>query len=296
MKFAHLIVAAGAASLFALAPAQVARGQHAAAPAAKATIPAAPFSSTRISVKVEGNGPDVILIPGLTASRDMWRGTVAAIPGYRYHLVQVNGFAGHKAGGNSSGSVVQPVAEEIARYIRHQRLSKPALIGHSMGGTLAMMVAARQPQSVGKIMVVDMLPQPAGLFGSSASGLGALADSLAATPNGRRLIGALIGQFGADEPGRQSDPDVVAQASHDLARTDLGPELPKIAAPMTVLFASPGANYPEHGHIVQNYRASYAGAKTARLRPIPESGHMIMFDQPVRFRAEVKAFLAISRE
>jgi pimeloyl-ACP methyl ester carboxylesterase len=61
---------------------------------------------------------------------------------------------------------------------------------------------------------------------------------------------------------------------------------------MTVLFASPGPKHPEHAGIVQNYRASYAGAKTARLRPIPESGHMIMFDQPARFRAEVKEFLA----
>src|SRR3546814_4654879 len=43
------------------------------------------FASSRISVVVQGSGPDVVLIPGLTASRDMWQGTVAAMPGYRYH-------------------------------------------------------------------------------------------------------------------------------------------------------------------------------------------------------------------
>ena len=284
VKFRHFILAAGAA--FALAPAQIAAGQQAAAP-----VVAAPFVSDRISVAVQGSGPDVILIPGLTASRDMWKGTVGAVPGYRYHLVQVNGFAGTKAGANAAGAVVQPVANEIARYIRHQRLQKPALIGHSMGGTISMMIAARQPQLVGKVMVVDMLPQPVGLFGGTASGLGALADRIASTRNGKRLIGALVGTFGSNA-ARQSDPDVVAQASHDLARTDLTPELPKIAAPMTVLFASPAAASPDYARIVQEYRSAYSGARTTKLRPIPESGHMIMFHQPARFRAEVKAFLA----
>jgi pimeloyl-ACP methyl ester carboxylesterase len=240
---------------------------------------------------VQGSGPDVILIPGLTSPREVWKGTVAAVPGYRYHLVQVNGFAGTKPGANARGPVVEPVAKEIARYIQQQRLQKPALIGHSMGGTVSMMIAARQPQLAGKVMVVDMLPQPAGLFGGNASGLASLADRIAATPNGKRLIGALVGTFGS-EAARKSDPDVVAQASHDLARTNLTAELPKIAAPMTVLFASPATASPEHARIVQEYRTAYAGARTARLRSIPESGHMIMFNQPARFRAEVKEFLA----
>ena len=284
MKFRSVFLAI--AALLAWPPAQIAAGGQpvAAAPA--------PFESRRISVTVEGSGPDVILIPGLTASRDMWRGTVAALPGYRYHLVQVNGFAGTRAGANASGPVVGPVADEIARYIRQQRLQRPALIGHSMGGTLSMMVAARNPGLVGRLMVVDMLPQPVGLFGGTKSGLGALAERLGATPEGRRLMGALVSRFGADVPGRQSDPDVVARASHDLARTDLAPELPRIAVPMTVLFASPAESSPDHARAVQHYRAAYSGAATARLRPVPDSGHMIMFDQPARFRAEVKAFLA----
>jgi len=283
MKFRHLILAAGAA--LTLAPAQISAGQQ-----ATTAVAPAPFTSGRISVVVQGSGPDVILIPGLTSPREVWKGTVAAVLGYRYHLVQVNGFAGTKAGANATGPVVEPLAREIARYIQQQRLQKPALIGHSMGGTLSMMVAARQPQLVGKVMVVDMLPQPVGLFGGTSSGLGALADRIAASPSGKRLIGALVGTFGADG-GRQSDPDVVAQASHELARIDLTPELPRIAARMTVLFASPAVASPDHARIVQEYRAAYAGARTAKLRPIPESGHMIMHHQPARFRAEMKEFL-----
>ncbi|HWH23198.1 MAG TPA: alpha/beta hydrolase [Allosphingosinicella sp.] len=287
-------MAAAAASFASLAPTELGPAQHASKIVEK---PAAePFVSQRISVMVQGSGPDVILIPGLTASRDMWKGTVAALPGYRYHLVQVNGFAGTKAAANAEGPLVDPLASEIARYIRHNGLKSPALVGHSMGGTLAMKVAARHPEIVGRVMVVDMLPQPAGLFGGNASIIAPIATSLrnalTGTQAGRRLLTNLINGYGADNGNRESDPDVVARAMHELALTDLAPELPKIGVPMTVLFASPAAGTPEHARIAANYRSAYAGAKGAKLKAVPDSGHMIMYDQPERFRAELKAFLA----
>ena len=55
---------------------------------------APPFRPTRFTVEVTGEGPDVLLIPGLTTGREVWRATVASAPGYRYHLLQVAGFAG----------------------------------------------------------------------------------------------------------------------------------------------------------------------------------------------------------
>src|SRR3569623_363961 len=137
---------------------------------------AAAFAPTRFAVEVIGSGPDVILIPGLTASKNVWRPAVAAVPGYRYHIIQVAGFAGAPARGNEQGAVVAPLADEIARYIAANRLDHPAVVGHSMGGTLALMIAARYPARVGKVMVVDMLPQPAELLGASASGIRGFAD------------------------------------------------------------------------------------------------------------------------
>jgi N-formylmaleamate deformylase len=250
-----------------------------------------PFAPTRFSVVVQGSGPDVILIPGLTGSRDVWKGSIAAVPGYRYHLLQVAGFANTPPRGNARGNVVAPLAEEVARYIRSRGLSRPAIVGHSMGGTVAMMVAARHPGLVGKVMVVDMLPQPAGIVGGDAAGLRGLADSLrdlSTTPGGRRLVESAIRLFGNPESG--ADPDVTARATHELALTDLTPELPRIVAPLTVVYASldPSRRALDDAR----YRAAYRGKRGARLVRIDNSGHMIMYDQPTRFRSELKAFLA----
>ena len=281
MNRRHFLVSALALGLAACAP---------------SALEAAPFQPKRFSVVVKGAGPDVILIPGLTASRDIWSGTVAAMPGYRYHLVQVSGFAGSPSGGNASGNVVAPVAEEISRYIAANKLQRPAIVGHSMGGTVAIMVAARHPGRVGKAMVVDMLPQPAGLVGSSASGVRGIAESLrglSATPGGRRLVESVIGMLsGSAKVDSRSDPDVVARATHELALTDLTPELPKITAPLTVVYATPArSDYVDPADITRQYRLAYTGARTAKLVPIANSGHMIMYEQPRAFYAAFESFL-----
>ncbi|HEX8526664.1 alpha/beta fold hydrolase [Allosphingosinicella sp.] len=250
--------------------------------------PARPFEPTRFSVEVRGTGPDVILIPGLTAGRDVWAGTVAAVPGYRYHLVQIGGMAGEPVRGNADGAIVQPLAEELSRYIASRNL-RPAVVGHSMGGTLGMMVAARWPGRVGKLMVVDMLPQPTGLIGSSADRMRGLADSLrgiASSPGGRRLFGSLIGSFGTDS---RSDPDVVGRALHELASIDLTPDLPRIGVPMTIVYASADAR--ARASADGSYRQAYSGARGARFVRIDDSGHMIMFDQPARLHSAVREFL-----
>ena len=262
--------------------------------AACAPATAAPrFEPTRFSVVVRGSGPDVILIPGLTSGRSVWSATESAVPGYRYHLIQVAGFAGEPARGNREGAVVSPLAEEIARYILDRRLDRPAIVGHSMGGTLAMMIGARNPNLAGRIMVVDMLPQPAGLFGGSAAGMGGFADSLRdamSTPEGRQLFGSLMSAFSPpDSNNRRSDADVVGRAMHELARMDLTPQLSRIRAPLTVVYGSPSAE--GRAATDRSFTSAYASIPSARLVRIDGSGHMVMLDQPARFQAAMRDFL-----
>jgi pimeloyl-ACP methyl ester carboxylesterase len=257
---------------------------------------AAPSRPSRISVAVHGSGPDVILIPGLSASRGVWNGTVAAVPGYRYHLVQIAGFAGTPAAGNSAGAVAAPVADEIARYIAANRLGRPAVVGHSMGGSIAMMIGARHPEVAGRIMVVDMLPSPARPFGVSPSAIGPLARLIGGEMEGadrlRRDLKSLVGRFGdSDWLQSRSDAGVVGRSLGELLSTDLTPELRRIRAPLTVVYACPKLSYA-CGPVSRAYAAAYAKRPGTKLVRIERSGHTIMWDQPAPFRAALRAFLA----
>lgn len=260
-------------------------------PAGALAAPA--FLSRRIAVSVRGSGPDVILIPGLGSSPAIWDGAAGAVPGYRYHLVQVKGFAGTAPEANGSGAILAPLVAEIARYITAMGLKRPAIVGHSMGGMLGLMLGARHRGLPGRLMVVDMLPAGAGMVGGTASGMGALATQLGGyftgTKGGRQMFRQLMGMFSPD--GADNDPDLVAAALQDLARTDLTAELPKIAVPLRVVYAVP-ADAAVRKATMDRYQTAYATARGAELRAIGPSGHMIMFDQPQRFAAELRSFLA----
>jgi pimeloyl-ACP methyl ester carboxylesterase len=260
----------------------------AAAVLALAATPVAARPS-RFSVEVVGRGPDVVLIPGLTSGRAVWRGIVGALPGYRYHLIQVGGFAGEPAGANAAGALIAPLADGIAAYIADSHLRRPAIVGHSMGGTLAMLIALRHPELAGRIMVVDMYPRPAGLFGGDATGLAQGFGHLLASRGGRRLFANAVNIFSPPGAVAGSDPDVVGRAVQELATLDLTDALPGLRAPTTVVYAVPDpAAAPV---LARSFAQAYAAVRRVRLVPIAGSGHMVMIDQPARFRAALAEFL-----
>jgi pimeloyl-ACP methyl ester carboxylesterase len=266
------------------------------------------FASDRISVITRGSGPDVILIPGLTGHREeAWGGVVETLDDrYRLHLVQVNGFAGIAPGANAEGPVSAPVAEEIARYVREAGLARPAVIGHSMGGTIGMMLAARHPDDVGRLMVVDMMPFMGELFGPAGAtpeGLRGIADQARARiledPPGTGFIAQLFEGMTLDAKmesvlmrlARESDRRTVANAFHELVVTDLRPELPRITAPVTVLYVQPPNVQVPPDQFDASMAGLYAGAPNTRLVRFDDSRHFIQWDQPARFIAEVDTFM-----
>jgi pimeloyl-ACP methyl ester carboxylesterase len=252
---------------------------------------AAPFVSRRIAVTVRGQGPDVLLIPGLASGPSIWNGAVAAVPGYRYHLVQLRGFAGLAPDLNRTGPLIDPVAQEIARYIGEQGLARPALVGHSMGGTLAMLLGLRPAPVIGRVMVVDMLPEGAAMVGGTASGMGYLADQMSQYFTGTKAGRQLFADMLAQQPGAKgSDPDVIAHALTELAKIDLGPRLASLRAPLAVAYAVP-SDATTRQALTNRFRSAYAGKKGTLFQPIGPSGHMVMQDQPAAFASALRTFL-----
>lgn len=271
----------------------------------------AAFESGRFHVRVEGEasapGRDLILIPGLSSHPDVFNGLIARLePGWRVHALHIQGFAGAPAEANAEGPVAAPVAAELARYIAEQGLQQPAVIGHSMGGTIGMMLAARHPDSVGRLMVIDMIPFMGPMFGgptATPESVAPIADqvragmlSVPAEAYEAQLTGTINAMINTEseragplDQARRSDRTVSANAYRELIVTDLRPELPNITAPVEVLYVA----FPGMGPAMTDaiYQASFSTLPAAQLTRIDDSAHFIMLDQPEVFAAEVNAFL-----
>ncbi len=275
---------------------------------AHAASSAGAFASDRIVVEARGEGPDVILIPGLASTSAVWARTASALEGrYRVHLVTVRGFGAASAGGNAEGLVGAPAAAEIRRYITERGLEKPAVIGHSMGGQIALRIAADAGPRVGRVMVVDASPffpslisagatagdveplarlayQGVLLFGDEA--LRTHAASLGADMGGAadNLFGALGWQGG--------DRRTLAQGLYEVMTVDLRSRLPAITAPVTVVYGWSADDRSPRSQIDGLFRASYRSLpRPAAFERIEGAEHMVMIDQPRRFQAAVERFL-----
>ena len=127
---------------------------------ARAQAPAASTTPTSFNVQVTGQGRPMILIPGLMSSGDTWKSTVARYQDrFRCHVLTLAGFAGVPP---IKDPLLATVRRELVDYIRAQRLDRPVIVGHSLGGTLALAIAAEHPELTGPIVIVDSLPFLAG--------------------------------------------------------------------------------------------------------------------------------------
>lgn len=267
------------------------------------------------TVRIEGadkSAPDVILIPGLSTPSDVWSKTATQLKDrYRVHIIQIRGF-GDLAPVNNPlpegkthfDDYIHEVADYIDDYVMGEmKGSKPAIIGHSLGGFTAMTVAARAPQVVDKVMLVDSLPFFGLVFDRQMTvdrlkpQAEQMRDSLSmqssATPDHWVMQG-----MSATEVGRKqvktwavmSDPKITAAFLYDLMTTDIRPLLPEVAVPMTMLYPVDEAVVSEL-QVTADYKAAFAGAKTIKFEKIDDSRHFIMLDQQEAFAAAVERFL-----
>ncbi len=275
---------------------------------AQTTVSAADFRSDRIVVETRGRGPDLILIPGLASTGQIWQRTADRLDNrYRVHLVTVRGFGDVPPGANAEGAIVAPVAAEVRRYMALRRMDRPALIGHSMGGLVALRLAADAGPAVGRVMVVDAAPffpsliSPAATVGDveplariayqAILFLGDAALRGQGSALGGQLGGAADSLFGT--LGWQGgDRGTLAQGLYEVMTTDLRARLPDVTAPVTVVYGWSLDDASPRARVESLFRASYRNLRQPpRFEPIQGAEHMVMIDQPTRFNAALDRFL-----
>lgn len=280
--------------LFAVLTANLSTHRADAAPAADQTM-------AHISIKSIGQGHAVILIPGLASSRAVWDGIAPELAkNHRLIMVQVNGFGGGSAGANANPGLLDGVVEEISAYLAREKIRDAAVIGHSMGGLVGMMLAKKTRERVAKLMIVDALPFYGALMGPGATpdSVRPIAEQMRtmivngpapaqAPPN---MSNSATGQAKVLEWLKASDRSSVGQAILEAATRDFTPDLPLLTGKrVTVLYATPSA---ERAALTQGlYQNAYEGLRGVKLVPVENSAHFIMLDQPEVFAKQVQAFL-----
>lgn len=264
-----------------------------------------------ISIAKSGSGPAVVFIPGLGSPRASWAGVIAGLDRHHtIHLVQVNGFGGDSPGANLKPGVLDGIVADLSAYLTREKAGGVRLVGHSMGGLAGMMFAQRHPVQVERLMIVDALPwfpvllarggadpTPAQVepiakmmrdtvtarFGKPVdpAAVKADVDALAVKPESRAQMAIWASA---------ADPRVTGQLLYEDMSTDLRPALSSLTMPITVVAPWDVSGFGKE-RTLAFYRRQYATATTATFVDIPEAGHFVMLDQPVRFRSALDAFL-----
>lgn len=267
--------------------------------------------SVSIAYTEVGKGKQTLLmIHGLGGNLTHWQSN--ALPGYRCIALDLPAY------GLSSMRVYRPqgdmlsfYADVVGAFIRQKRLRNVVLMGHSMGGQVAIVLALKQPRAIKKLVLAApagfetfSLAEAATLLGFSKPETfknqnealvraGFKRNFVEMPPQAEALIQdrlmlakcpAFEAYFGAVAAG------VKGMLDHPV-RTDLG----KITQPTLVIFGENDELIPNkilHKNLTTAQVAAVAAdIPRAQLRMLPRAGHMLMYEQPEAFNRLVEAFL-----
>jgi pimeloyl-ACP methyl ester carboxylesterase len=197
-----------------------------------------------------------------------------------------------ESGAAEDGYSITALADEAAALIKHLELSKYVLIGHSMGGKVAQLVASRNPQGlVGLVLVAPATPTPSHIPEEAKQ------QQIHAYDN-RETVLQTIAFLSARTP----DPETVEQIIEDSLSgmpeaklawptfamlEDISPQISKIVVPTFVL----AGELDRLDSVEQHQREVVARIPGAKLEIIPDSGHLLPIDEPARTARSIDHFL-----
>jgi len=221
---------------------------------------------------------------GWTGSATFAR-VVASVPlsGARSLLVDL---PGHGASDRPTdfGYTLHEHAEAVAALLDAEHLTGVDLIGHSLGGSIAIVLASRRPDLVAQVAVIEanldpLVPSPTGLgsqristFTESAWLSGGCAEFIASNPSWAPTL-------------RQCDPLAIYRSAVGLitgTRPTVRELLTSLPIPRTFIRGSRGEPLKDCAAL----QASGVG-----VLEVPDAGHFVMLDQPDRFAVVVAGLL-----
>ena len=259
-----------------------------------------------ISIVSEGSGSPVVLIPGLSTPRAVWDGVAPELArSHRVILVQVNGFAGDDPGANLEPGILAGAVDELHAWLATNKLGAAKIVGHSMGGLLALQLAKAHPSDASALMIVDALPYVGDIFVPNAT-------VAQVEPQAKMIRDRMIASYGKSDPATsaktaagmaltpeaqakvaswvgKADPRVSGEAMYEDMTTDLRPDMAAIKTPITLVFPHSQAMPKERAEPF--YHGEYARAPNVTFVPVADSAHFVMLDQPKAFAAALADFV-----
>ncbi|MEI8177779.1 alpha/beta fold hydrolase [Aestuariivirga sp.] len=241
-----------------------------------------------------GEGPDLVMIHGFGSDRLSWAGTSPALMEVaRVHALDLPGH-GESLGSESGDGSPLALAELVADVLDANGIGQAHLLGHSLGGGIAMVLALAQPERVLSLSLIAPTGLGRGIDRDFLADLAELATREEAEALLQRLVTKplLINRFtiarvleqlerpGAREALRKIAEGVVAQEEQ------LGEWASQIAAtgiPRLVIFGGADQiNPPDAMSLV-----GFAG----RTLVIPEAGHLPHVEAARQVNAELTDFI-----
>ncbi|WP_313003813.1 alpha/beta fold hydrolase [Chryseobacterium gleum] len=251
-------------------------------------------------VKKTGKGnQSLIFIPGFASSGDVWSETASKFENnFTCYTLTMAGFAGTKPQAEAS---FKDWENGIAAYIRNNKIDKPIIIGHSMGGGLALAIAADYPELAGKIVIVDALPCLAAMSdpnfsskenndcSSTITQLTAMNDE-----QFRKMQAQAIPRLLADPSMQEtvigwsvkSDRKTFAKMYCDFFNTDLREKIKNIQCPSLILLESFFVN------LKPTIESQYRNLKNANMQYASKGLHFIMYDDKDWYLNQLTNFLS----
>jgi pimeloyl-ACP methyl ester carboxylesterase len=243
-----------------------------------------------------GQGQPVILLHGWLGSWGYWLDTMEAL-GCDYRLYALDFWGFGDSGKRRDRYLINDFVELVDQFMERMGISNAPVVGHSMGGTVALSLALSRPNRVCKVAVVGSPVVGSSLnFLLHLAGYPWIAYLVWNMPSALRWGIKIFSGKITRESKKWYDMQI-----EDLSRTTLEAFFTSIASLRRVDLRSnlPVLRLPVmsvHGvsdNVVNPNQAALIGrcVPGARVEMMPESRHFPMFDEPDEFNQRLRSFL-----